>query len=279
MTIRIVTDSTCDIPPALAEAHGITVLPTYVNVGQESYLDGVDLTRAEFYERMPQYRSPVTTAAPAVGVFSGIYEQLAREGATAVLSIHLASELSGVLNVARLGAEAARNIDVTLFDSHQLSMGLGFLALSAARAAQEGAAMHEIVQRLEAAVPHTHVFAMLDTLEFLRRSGRVSWPEFGVGSLLRIKPLVHVHQGAVHSLAKVRTQSRALKHMLDYIADLGPLREIALLHTANPGGAAMLREQAAHLIPAGYDSVSVEVTPTIGAHVGPGALGIACIVD
>lgn len=279
MTIRIVTDSTCDIPPALAQAHAITVLPTYVNVGQDSYLDGVDLTRAEFYERLPQYRSPITTAAPAVGVFTEVYENLAREGARAILSIHLAADLSGVLNVARLGAQAAQNVEVTLFDSRQLSMGLGFLALSAARAAQEGAAMSDIVQMLEASVPRTHVFAMLETLEYLRRSGRVSWPEFGIGSLLRIKPLVHVHQGAVHSLAKVRTQSRALNHMLEHISGLGPLREIALLHTANPQGATDLRAQAAHLIPAGYDPVSVEVTPTIGAHVGPGALGFACIVD
>jgi len=279
MTIRVVTDSTCDIPPDLAAAHGIVVLPTYVNVGQDSFLDGVDLTRAEFYTRLPQFRSPVTTAAPAVGVFSEAYEQLAREGASAVLSIHLASQLSGLLNVARLGAEAAQGIDVTLFDSQQISMGLGFLALTAARAAQAGAPMAEIVSALHADLPRTHVFAMLDTLEFLRRSGRVSWPEFGVGSLLRIKPLVHVHQGSVNSLEKVRTQSRARSHMLQRVADLGPLRELALLHTANPQGAAELRGHAAHLIPPDYDPVAVEVTPTIGAHVGPGALGFACIVN
>lgn len=279
MTVRIVTDSTCDIPPALAQQYGITVLPTYVNVGDESYLDGVDLTRAEFYERLPQYRAPITTAAPAIGVFTAAYEQLAREGASAVLSIHLASDLSALLNVARLGAEEADGVPVTVFDSRQISMGLGFLVLTAARAAQEGASVAEITALLQHSIPRTHVFAMLDTLEYLRRSGRVSWPEFGLGSLLRIKPLVHVHQGAVNSLAKIRTQSRALDHMLQHIAGLGPLRHIALLHTANPQGAQKLQQQAAHLIPPNYDPVAVEVTPTIGAHVGPGALGFACIVD
>ncbi len=279
MTIRIVTDSTCDIPPDLARALGITVIPTYVNVGNDSYLDGVDLTRAEFYERLPHYRSPITTAAPAIGVFSAAYEQLASEGATEILSIHLASDLSALLNVARLGAEAAPGIPVTLYDSRQISMGLGLLALDAARAARDGATMPQITALLDGAAPRTHVFAMLDTLEYLRRSGRVSWPEFGLGSLLRIKPLVHVHQGAVQSLAKIRTHSRALAHMLQHIAGLGPLRELALLHTANPDGAQDLRRQASQLIPAGYQPVSVEVTPTIGAHVGPGGLGFACIVD
>lgn len=279
MTIRIVTDSTSDLPPDLAAAHGITVLPTYVNVGQESYLDGVDLTRAEFYERLPQFQEPPTTAAPAVGAFSQTYEQLAREGATAILSIHLAADLSGVLNVARLGAEAAQDVAVTLFDSRQISMGLGFLALTAARAAQDGATMPEIVAALEADVPRTYVFATLDTLTYLRRSGRVSWPEFGLGTLLRIKPLLRVHEGRVESLEKVRTWNRALEHLIQHVADLGPLRELALLHTANPQGAKLLRKRASRLVPDRTMPVSVEVTPTIGAHVGPGALGFACIVD
>lgn len=276
MTIRIVTDSTCDLPPKLAAQYGITILPTYVNIGDASYLDGVDLTRPEFYRRLPEIREPITTAAPAVGVFTAAYDQLATEGATEILSIHLAANLSGVLNVARLGGEAA-SIPVTPFDSRQLSMGLGFLALTAARAARDGASMPDITALLEDAIPRTHVFAMLDTLEYLRRSGRVSWPEFGLGSLLRIKPLVHVYEGAVHSLAKIRTRSRALDHMIEHAAGLGPLRELALLHTADPGGLDELRTQTTALFPVAYDPVAVEVTPTIGAHVGPGALGLACI--
>lgn len=278
MTIRIVTDSTCDLPPALASTHNIVVLPTYINVGQESFLDGVNLTRAEFYRRLPHYQSPPTTAAPPVGEFAAAYEKLAADGANAILSIHLASSLSGVLNAARLGAEAAEGIDVTVFDSQQISMGLGFLALTAARAAQAGAPIEEIVATLQNTIDRVHVFAALDTLEYLRRSGRVSWPEFGIGTLLRIKPIVHVHQGQVHSLEKVRTQGRALNHLMDHVDNLGPLRELALLHTANPEGAKRLRKQAARLIPPNYDPVAVEVTPTIGAHVGPGALGFACVV-
>jgi DegV family protein with EDD domain len=178
-----------------------------------------------------------------------------------------------------LGAEGAESADVTLFDSHQISMGLGFLALTAARAAQAGATVSEIVTTLEATVRRTYVFAMLDTLEYLRRSGRVSWPEFSLGTLLRIKPLLQVYNGHVQSLEKVRTQRRALEHLIQHVAELGPLRELALLHTANPQGAERLRDRARELIPEPYAPVAVEVTPTIGAHVGPGALGFACIVD
>ncbi len=277
MNIRIVTDSTSDLPPALAEEYGITVLPAYINIGSESYLDGVELTRQDFYKQLPHYENPPTTAAPAVGAFSTAYEQLAAEGATHIISVHIASSLSGILNAARLGAESAQNVEVTVFDSQQISMGLGFLALLAARSAQEGHPVTEILGQLERAVPRTHVFAALDTLEFLRRSGRVSWPEFGLGTLLRIKPMVHVYKGQVHSLERVRTMSRALKHLLQHVRDLGELQEVALLHTAAPEGAEQLRKQAATIIPASYNPVAVEVTPTIGAHVGPGALGFACV--
>src|SRR5690554_3689368 len=224
MNIRIVTDSTSDLPPALAEEYGITVLPAYINIGSESYLDGVELTRQDFYKQLPHYENPPTTAAPAVGAFSTAYEQLAAEGATHIISVHIASSLSGILNAARLGAESAQNVEVTVFDSQQISMGLGFLALLAARSAQEGHPVTEILGQLERAVPRTHVFAALDTLEFLRRSGRVSWPEFGLGTLLRIKPMVHVYKGQVHSLERVRTMSRALKHLLQHVRDLGELQ-------------------------------------------------------
>ena len=277
MAIRVVTDSTSDLPPDLAAEHGITVLPAYINIGEESYLDGVELSRQEFYEQLPHYKTPPTTAAPAVGTFTQAYDELAAAGATQILSIHLASSLSGIVNAARLGAQSAEGVEVTVFDSQQLTMGLGLLALNAARAAAAGATMDELVGRLEAERERTYVFAMLDTLEFLRRSGRVSWTAFGLGTLLRIKLIVRVHRGQVASLDKVRTHGRALQRLLQHVADLGPLQEIALLHTSNPDGIGALRERAQPLFPPGRRPLAAEVTPTIGAHVGPGALGFACI--
>lgn len=278
MTIRVVTDSTCDIPPETAAEYGIVVVPAYINVGDQSYLDGVELSRTQFYEQLPGYRSPPTTAAPSSGSFAESYKKLAAEGATGIISIHVATSLSGVLNAARLGAEMVEDIvPVTLFDSMQLSMGLGLQAMTAAKAANEEKGLNEIITMLEERRSRTHVFAQLDTLEFLRRSGRVNWAEFGIGTLLRIKPLVHVYNGQVEMRDKIRTSKKAMAQMIEYIAELGPLESIALLHTHAPDKLEMFRQQTKHLIPSGETPLAVEVTPAIGAHVGPGGLGIACI--
>jgi DegV family protein with EDD domain len=277
MSLRIVTDSTSDLPPSLAEELGITVIPSYVNIGDESYRDLIDLSRAEFYKQLPHYPRLPTTAAPAVGTFAETYRQLMGEGATEIISLHVSAELSAMCNSARLGAEDAGTIPIHIFDSRQVSMGLGLLAVLAAREAAAGKPADVILRELEAAIPRTHVFAVLDTLEYLRRSGRVNWAEFSIGTLLRIKPMLHVYEGEVHSLEKVRTRGRAMAQLLAHVAALGPLREIALLHTHDPEGLAEWRALVRPYFPDGYEPVAVEVTPAIGAHVGPGALGVACI--
>ncbi|MFZ0548286.1 MAG: DegV family protein [Candidatus Promineifilaceae bacterium] len=278
MTIRVVTDSTCDIPPETAEQYGIVIIPAYINIGDESYLDGVELSRTQFYEQLPSYQTPPTTAAPATGAFAEAYKKLAEAGVTEIISIHVATSLSGVLNAARLGAEMVKErISVTMFDSMQISMGLGLLAMAAAKAAAEGKSTAEIIEILEERRGRTHVFAQLDTLTYLRRSGRVNWAEFGIGTLLQIKPLVHVYNGEVEMRDKIRTSKRALAQMLQYVAALGTLESIALLHTHATDKLEMFRQQTQHLYPSGEELLAVEVTPAIGAHVGPGGLGIACI--
>jgi DegV family protein with EDD domain len=279
MTIRIVTDSTCDIPSAVAAELGITIVPAYINVGDQSYLDGVDLTRQQFYTELPNYPAPPTTAAPSSGAFTEAYERLAQEGASQVISIHIASTLSAILNAARLDADATDAVPVTLVDSRQLSLGLGLLVLTAAEAAREGRSLTEIQALVESSLRRTHVFALLDTLEFLRRSGRVSWTQFGLGTLLKIKPILHVHDGEVTIVEKVRTGSRARERMVELVARLGPLQRLALLHTNAPEAAAELRQLSSHLTPAGATPQAFEVTPAVGAHIGPGAVGFACIVN
>lgn len=277
MTLRIVTDSTSDLPPALAAELGITVIPSYVNIGDESFRDLIDLSRADFYRQLPHYPKLPTTAAPAVGVFAEAYRQLVDAGATEIISLHVSADLSAMCNSARLGAEDAGTIPIHVFDSRQVSMGLGLLAILAARGAAAGKPAGEVLSELGAAIPRTHVFAALDTLEYLRRSGRVNWAEFSLGTLLRIKPMLHVYQGQVHSLEKVRTRGRALGQLVQHIAALGGLQDIALLHTDDPEGLAEWRALVRPRFPAGYEPIAVEVTPAIGAHVGPGALGVACI--
>jgi DegV family protein with EDD domain len=275
MTIKIVTDSTCDLPEAIVAEYGITVVPLYINIGEQSYLDGVELSRQEFYERLPDYESPPTTAAPGPEVFRQTYERLADEGATEVLSIHVSISLSATVDVARLGAKETDAVPVTVFDSRQLSLGTGFLVLTATKAAAEGRSMNEIIPLLEEQVSRTHVFAALDTLEFLRRSGRMNRVMAGLGSVLQIKPLLKMYDGNP-TAERVRTRKRAIERLISLLSDLVPLEQVALVHTHAPDRAEDLLQRVQHLLPEG-ETLSVEVTPVIGAHIGPGAVGFACV--
>ena len=278
MSIRVVTDSTCDIPEATATEHGITVVPAFVNIGDKSYLDGVELSRLDFYKGLPDYQDHPTTAAPAPGAFTETYNRLAEEGATDIISIHIASSLSGILNAARIGAAETEQINVTFVDSKQLTMGLGLLAITAAQAASEGRTVAEIVSLIEQKIPQTYVFGLLDSLEYLRRSGRLSWAEFRFGTLLNIKPMVRVHTGNVEMLEKVRTSKRALARMIELVENLGSLEQMSLLHIGNGARLEAFVQQTQRLHPSDKNPMTVELTPALGAHIGPGGLGIACIV-
>lgn len=276
MPIKIVTDSTCDLPKKIVADLDITVVPLYINVGQESYLDEVDMSRQEFYEQLPHFDDHPQTASPGPEMFRDTYERLAEEGADEVLSIHISVSLSGTLNTAQLGAEAADGVPVTVFDSGQLSMGTGFLVEAAAKMAAAGHSLVEIIQALKEKGQRTHLFAGLDTLEFLQRSGRMNWAVSKIGSLLKIKPLLTMHDGEP-GVQRVRTDKRAMQRLLDLLTELAPLEELALVHTNAPQKIQELRERARHLFPEGKDPVEVDVTPVIGTHIGPGAAGFACV--
>jgi DegV family protein with EDD domain len=275
LSIRIVTDSTCDLPEAIVAEYGITVAPLYVNVGSQSYLDGVDLSREEFYERLPDYDPPPTTAAPGPERFRRIYEGLATNGATEILSIHISISLSAVVDSARSAARETQAVPVTVFDSGQLSLGTGFLVVAAAKAAAAGRPMAEIIAFLKGLALRTHVFAALDTLEYLRRSGRMNGTVAGLGNLLQIKPLLKMHDGKP-TAERVRTSSRAIKRLINLLSDLAPLEQVAILHSYAPDKGERLRQLVQHLLPAG-EVPSVNITPVIGSHIGPGAVGFACI--
>jgi DegV family protein with EDD domain len=275
MSIRMVTDSTCDLPESVVAYHGIIVMPLFINIGDQSYLDGVELSRQEFYRGLPDWESLPTTAAPGPEVFRQAYERLADEGATEVLSIHISISLSAVLNSARLGAKETDAVPVTVFDSRQLSLGTGFLVQAAAKAAAEGYSMDEIIALLEEQISRTHVFAALDTLEFLRRSGRMNRAMAGLGTVLQIKPILKMYDGNP-TAERVRTRKRAIERLISLLNDLVPLERVALVHTHAPDRAEDLRQRVQHLLPEG-EIPSVDITPVIGAHIGPGALGFACV--
>ena len=275
MPVRIVTDSTCDLPASMIAEYGITVIPLYINLGATGFLDGVELSRQEFYERLPDYDPPPTTAAPGTEMFRRAFDQLAAEGATEILSMHISPSLSATLSVAQMAAQETQTVPVTAFDSGQLSLGLGFIVLTAAEAAAEGRTLKEITDMLPETISRTHVVAALETLEYLRRSGRMNRAVASLGNLLQVKPLLKMHDGNP-TAERVRTNRGATKRLIQILSELAPLERAALVHANAPDRAEALRQQAKHLLPEGAVP-SVEITPVLGANLGPGAVGFACV--
>lgn len=273
--IRIVTDSTCDIPESFLTALEITVVPVYVNVGEDSYLDGVELSRAAFYRRFAA-GEVVTTAAPSTGTFVSIYNTLAEAGATEILSLHIADALSNTSNIARLAGETAV-IPVTVLDTMQVSVGAGFLVIAAAEAAQQGKTMAEITAVLQHTSTRIRIFGMLDTLDALRRGGRVNWAQFGIGTLLQIKPILQVYQGDITVAARVRTRKRALQQMADMVQTHSPLERLAILHVNALETAVTFQQQLTPYFPPDHPPFMVEITPAVASHFGLGAVGVACV--
>ncbi len=274
--VKVVADSTADIPEELAAELEITIVPCNVHFGLETYRDGLELSKEEFYAKLKTSSTLPTTSAPAVGLFEATYKELASE-TDQILSIHLASALSAIYNSAHLGAEAVSGVEITLIDSGQVSMGLGWLVIAAARAAQEGQPLAQIVALVEDMRPRVRVFAALDTLEYLRKGGRVGKTVAALGTLLNIKPLVEVRDSAVLPLERVRTRRRSIQRLIELVAELGPLEELAVLHTNAPQEAQRLAEEISFLHPLERILIA-EAGVIIGTHAGPNGLGVACVV-
>jgi DegV family protein with EDD domain len=275
MTVRIVTDSTCDLPKETIDRHGIRVVPLYINVGKQGYLDGIDITREEFYKKLPAFPEHPTTAVPSPQKFRAMYDSLAEEGATHVISIHISTALSAVVDMARTAAHDTTSALVTVLDSQQLSLGTGFLVETAAKLSAAGHSVAEILSSLNAQIKRTHVFAALDTLEFLRRSGRMNRFMSNFGTLLQIKPILTMYAGKPGT-EKVRTRERATRRLLEMLRSIGAVERLAVVHTHAPDRVDELRRHAASLLP--EDQILVaDITPVIGAHIGPGAAGYAVV--
>lgn len=270
--LAIVTDSTSDLPPALAAQHAIHVVPSLLIVGEKSYEDGRGFTREEFYTRLPAMLPPPTTAAPSTGTFEQLYADLFAQGADAILSIHAASQLTAIYNVAHLAAEPFGD-KIHVFDSTSLSMGLGFQALAAAEAAAQGATLTEAITLVTRIRPRVRLLAMLDTLEYLRRSGRVSSLRAVLGEMLRLRLFVDVRDGQVIPFERIRTRTKAIERFGEILHAFGPVERFAMLHTnAEPDARAFLAQH--HL----NTNILVNVTPVIGTHVGPNGLGFALVL-
>jgi DegV family protein with EDD domain len=276
MAIKIVTDSNCDLPTDLVARYGITVVPLYINIGKKSYLDGVEMTHEQFYDGLPHFKPHPTTSVPGPGQFVRVYEHLAQAGATEVISIHIGGALSAMVAVARLAAEETKSVPVTVFDSGQLTLGTGLLVLTAATAAAEGRPLSDIMAALEDQASRTHCIAALDTLEYLRRSGRLSRFQSSLGSVLQIKPILRMHSGEF-DMERVRTRRGASSRLMQLVTQLAPFEKVTLVHTHALEKVQLLRQQASHLFPDDQEPMVAEVTPVIGTHIGPGAAGFVVI--
>ena len=275
MTIRIVTDSACDLPPEIIQQYDIEVIPLYINVGNKSYLDGIEMNHQQFYSSLETFPHHPQTAAPGPDKFAATYRRIAKKKKDEILSIHVAGSLSAVVSSAQKGA-ALSEANVTVHDSGQLSLGAGLQIITAAKAAAAGASINEIVTQLKDLGRRTYIYAVLDTLKYLQRSGRVNMATLGVGSLLRIKPLMTIHESEPIS-EKISTRFRAIQRMTRYIEERGPLAELHYLHTQAIESAKAYQEKTKALIPANTKPRYQSITPVIGTHVGPNVLGVVCV--
>lgn len=272
--VRIVTDSTADIPDDMIQELEIGIVYDYVNFGDQSLRDRIDISREEFYTLLTAGPEIPTTAMPGIGEFVQAYQE-AGAPEVAIVSLHPPNRLSGLCNAARLAAESFPEGCITVVDTGQLSMGMGWQVIAAARAAQAGASTTEIVELVEALTPRVRVYAALDSIEFLRRSGRVSWAQALVGAVLRVKPMIEVQDGQVLPLDRVRTRRRAIARLVELTESLGPLESLAILYTNRPDGVDELRQRLDHLCP--DPALAINVTPIIGVHTGPNGLGVAAV--
>lgn len=272
-TIRIVTDSTCDLPADIVETLGITVVPLTVMFGEEELRDGVDITAEQFFRRLGREKALPTTAAPGPGVFRAAYERLLAEGATHILSLHLSGKLSATLESAKQGGTG---LPVTHVDTLQISLALGACVIEAARAIQQGATIEQASTVALDTARRTQIFFTLETLEYLRRGGRMSRGQEFFGSLLQIKPVITVEQGEIVPVARMRTKQKAIEEILRRCAEMRPVTITYALHASTPDDLAHLRDRLEGLAP---DSKYLEarITPVIGVHVGPGAVAVGVV--
>lgn len=277
--IAVVVDSTAYIPDELVARHNIHVIPEIVNWAGESLYDGIDITPEQFYARLAKAKEMPTTSQPSAGEFYEFFTGVA-ESADAILCLTLSGDLSGTLASAHAAAEMMPDLALEIVDSRSTSMGLGFMALEAARAIENGADLQTAAAAVRALIDKMNVVFVVDTLEFLHRGGRIGGAQRFIGSMLSVKPILHLENGRIEPLASVRTKRKAVQHMLDHVAEgVGGQKgvRLAVLHAAAADEAQTVGEELrARLHP--EELLYVELSPVIGTHVGPGAVGVAYYV-
>ncbi|HEY0641312.1 MAG TPA: DegV family protein [Pseudonocardiaceae bacterium] len=281
MTVAVVTDSTSYLPARAAADLGIRVVPLHVRVGSQTHRDGVTLGAAELAEAMGR-KIPVSTSRAGPAELAAAYRAALDEGATAVVAVHLSRKLSGTWEAARLAAEELGGPRIVrVVDSRSAAMGLGYAALAAAVAARDGASAADVEEVAAAIAARTRTFFSVDTLEHLRRGGRIGRSAALLGTALAVKPLLHVVDGRIEPLEKVRTAAKAVARLADLAveaAGTAPCR-VAVHHLAAPNRADQLVTRIREVVPRARDIVLAELGAVLGAHTGPGALGVVILPD
>jgi DegV family protein with EDD domain len=273
VSIRVVTDSSCDLPQSLVDALRIEIVPLTIRFGDEELVDREELSTDEFWQRLEQSKLLPETAAPSAGAFEAKFRELLGRGATGIVCINLSSHLSATMQAAQVAAAAVANdIPVQVIDSQSASMGQGNLCLTAARRAADGDSLESIVAEVVDRRDRTKLYATLDTLDHIRKSGRIGNARALLGSMLSIKPIIEIKEGVVEEVAKVRTRSKALKELAAKAAE-HKVEHLAVLH----GNAPDLEELLDLLDPIfpRDEIITGVVGPVIGTHAGPRVIGVS----
>ena len=278
MTVRIVTDSVADLPPQVVKELGITIIPLNVRFGEEVYRDGIDLTSEQFYQKLTTSKILPVTSVPSPGTFAEAYDKLAEE-TDEILAIILSSKLSGTYEVARQSIGLMkRKCRVEVVDSQWAVMAEGFLVITAARAAQAGASLDELLGIVRDNIPRVDMRAAFDTLEYLRRGGRIGAAQAFLGSALRIHPIITMKDGVVEPAGRARSRAKVIDHLYQFAAGYSHLEEMAVENAACPDDADLLVERLSAMFPKERIYRS-KTTPVIGTHTGPGLLLVAVMGD
>lgn len=278
MSVKVVTDSVADLPPQVVNELGITVIPVNVRFGTEVYRDGVDLTAEQFYDRLVHGKTLPVTSVPSPGTFAEAYDKLAEE-TDEILAIIVSAKLSGTYEVALQSIGLMeRKCRVEVIDSRWATMAQGFIVMKAARAAQAGASLDGLIEVVQKTMPRVDFLSTFDTLEYLKRGGRIGKAQAFLGSILRVNPLITLRDGVVEPAGRTRSRAKAIERLYNFVMSYSYIEEMAVEDTATPDEAEMLVERLSFKFPKERIYRS-KMTPAIGTHTGPGLLLVAILGD
>jgi DegV family protein with EDD domain len=275
-SVAIVIDSTAFMPRPLLDSYGISVVPNLVHWGTESYRDGVDIQPSEFFERLKTDPVMPTTSVASVGEVRDVYARAA-ETAEAVVGVHISTKLSGTYSAAVQAKAMLPDARIEIVDSQSTAMALGFVALMAARAAADGASVEQVVEAARNAIPHVGLLFTVDTLDYLRRGGRIGGASAFIGNLMDVKPILELKDARVEPMERARSKKKAVARILEVIAERvqgkAPIR-LATIHAAANDEARALLDAATDRLGA-VEAILAEASPTVAVHAGPGTVGLA----